>query len=84
MPPNTRIALTGVVSADVRKSFVSPGDEIDPKTRKPKDMPWEYDSPSAAVIKAWNDIKDSADDASPEQGATSSTARLMLSIAALS
>lgn len=66
-PP--RIALTGVVSADVHKSFVSPSKkEVDPKTRKPKDEPWEYDSPSAAVIKAWNDIKASADDASHEQG----------------
>ena len=66
-PP--RIALTGVVSADVHKSFVSPSEtEVDPKTRKPKDVPWKDISPSQAVIKAWNDIKDSADDASHEQG----------------
>jgi 2',3'-cyclic-nucleotide 2'-phosphodiesterase (5'-nucleotidase family) len=55
-----RVALTGVVSADVHKSFASP----DPDGSKEEKVPWNFTSPNEAVIQVWNDIKDDEDDAS--------------------
>lgn len=59
-----RIALTGVVSADVHKSFVSPHKtEVDTKGN-PKKVDWKFTPPSEGVIQAWNKIQYDEDDAS--------------------
>jgi 2',3'-cyclic-nucleotide 2'-phosphodiesterase (5'-nucleotidase family) len=61
-PP--RIALTGVVSADVHKSFVSPHPTERDAKGKRKKVEWKFTPPNEAVIQAWNDIKDDEDDKS--------------------
>jgi predicted phosphodiesterase len=61
-PP--RIALTGVVSADVHKSFVSPHPTERDDKGKRKKMEWKFTPPNEAVIQAWNAIKDGEDNKS--------------------
>jgi Calcineurin-like phosphoesterase len=61
-PP--RVALTGVVSADVRKSFVSPHRTQRDAKGNPVKVEWNFTPPNEAVIQAWNAIKNGEDDAS--------------------
>jgi hypothetical protein len=59
VPP--RVALTGVVSADVHKSFVTRDqNKRIPKNKREK-VKWTFIPPNEAVIQGWNEIKDNED-----------------------
>jgi 2',3'-cyclic-nucleotide 2'-phosphodiesterase (5'-nucleotidase family) len=66
-----RILLTGVVSVDVQKSFVSPvQNKLLPRNQRKK-VKWTFTHPSEAVIQVWNEYEDNEDAASDTKAAFS-------------